>query len=37
MLGEKVSKLEKVKYSKTIRTIVGKEIYKLSEERYILK
>lgn len=36
-LGEKVSKLEKVKYSKTIKTIVGKEIYKLSEERYILK
>jgi len=36
-LGDKVSKLEKVKYSKVTKTIAGGIVYKLVDERYILK
>lgn len=36
-LGDKVSKLEKVKYSKVTKTIAGGTVYKLVDERYVLK
>lgn len=36
-LGDKVSKLEKVKYSKVTKTITGGTVYKLVDERYILE
>lgn len=36
-LGDKVSNLEKVKYSRVTKTIAGGTVYKLVDERYILK